>query len=243
MRASPMAACAAFAERSVSSIECLTMSWSSPQEVIISEEMTVFSTISSAKLVLSTASGSSSSRILVSRSSKTLFFSSCSACWRAARKAVSWPEKFSWKPRILALSCWKAFVASPPAACSAPWAFRTTSARAPTCGASSFSASAMPAGAPSLETALACASALPASASTLLISFASSCSFPSACSFIKASLFLTTNEGRTCPSQGIFQPAPGGRRPLSLQCDQTWVPPSLLPNHQPSKPGPSRLSQ
>lgn len=42
---------------------------------------------------------------------------------------------------------------------------------------------------------------------------------------------------QACPSHGIFHPSDGGTRPLSAQWDQTCVPPSLLPNHQP----PSRV--
>mmetsp|Transcript_85786 Transcript_85786/g.265594 ORF Transcript_85786/g.265594 Transcript_85786/m.265594 type:complete len:244 (+) Transcript_85786:2224-2955(+) len=243
MRASPMADCAAFAERSVSSNDCFTMSKSSPQATIISDVMNVFSTMSSAALVFSNASGRSSSKATVSRSSTAFCFWSCSTFSREFFMLLSSLLTASCKFRMVLLMCWKCLTASPAANRCESCTFLTNSERTGTCGASSCSASRYPLAMPLLPAPWACSSMWFASDSALVTSSCNIRSFSSPSALSIASLFLTESAGRTCPSQGIFQPAPGGRSPLSLQCDQTWVPPSLLPNHQPSKLAPSRLSQ
>mmetsp|Transcript_124826 Transcript_124826/g.312163 ORF Transcript_124826/g.312163 Transcript_124826/m.312163 type:complete len:211 (-) Transcript_124826:31-663(-) len=48
---------------------------------------------------------------------------------------------------------------------------------------------------------------------------------------------------RTGPANGIFQPFAGGFSALLWLCDQTSLPPTDFPNHQPSKEGPSLPSQ
>mmetsp|Transcript_78809 Transcript_78809/g.178035 ORF Transcript_78809/g.178035 Transcript_78809/m.178035 type:complete len:239 (+) Transcript_78809:1663-2379(+) len=115
MRASPMAACASLADCSVSASACLTMSVSSPQDVIISDVITVFSTMSSAVLVFSMASGSSSSSTFVSLSSAALFLASVSAFVLALFMPVTslvmfWCVSFSLLPRS-----WNDLMVSPTA--------------------------------------------------------------------------------------------------------------------------------
>mmetsp|Transcript_126194 Transcript_126194/g.356882 ORF Transcript_126194/g.356882 Transcript_126194/m.356882 type:complete len:221 (-) Transcript_126194:805-1467(-) len=220
------------------------MSRSSPHARTISEVMTVFSTMSSAMFVFSVASGISSSKILVSRSSASFVTWSFSAFCRESRTRV-----YSLFSSLCVFCTWllswlKAATVSPTANLWASATFLATSPSETTCGESSFSASAKPSGlSPPPHASLACSITELAPAITLPTSPDRCWSFSSASAFCCTSLFMTTSVWRIGPSQGIFQPAPGGRRVLSLQCDQTWVPPSLFPNHQPSKAAPSRLSQ
>mmetsp|Transcript_6468 Transcript_6468/g.18069 ORF Transcript_6468/g.18069 Transcript_6468/m.18069 type:complete len:206 (-) Transcript_6468:588-1205(-) len=205
--------------------------------------MTAFSTMSSAAFVFSVASGSIVSRRAPSRSSASLSFAACSTfCFVVCMLLISLARLF-----CVFSSCAASF--------SKPWTSPTTvfcvvailfatNPAAFTNGSNDFSASTKASGqVPSPTASFADARASTLSVSTLATSALSFRSFSSASAFSCNSLLTTTRVCRTGPSQGMVQPAFGGSNPLSLQCDQTWVPPSLLPNHHPSKAGPSRLSQ
>mmetsp|Transcript_35760 Transcript_35760/g.99075 ORF Transcript_35760/g.99075 Transcript_35760/m.99075 type:complete len:328 (+) Transcript_35760:4893-5876(+) len=245
MRASPMADWAAFVAASVSPTARCTSSRLSPPATIISEVMEAFSTASSALLALSVASGIISWKSLLSLSSASRALASSSTLEReprifASSAATAPPVAWTCAP-----SCAKSCCAGPGAAvrCTSP-TFRCSSVSGPACGASSCSACCRLASEVKLPAAArACSSACRAGASNLDTS-AERPRARSSASWRCCSAFATTTRvDRTGPSQGIFQPLLGGCISLLVQCDQTWVPPSLLPNHQPSKAGPSRWSQ
>mmetsp|Transcript_3531 Transcript_3531/g.10289 ORF Transcript_3531/g.10289 Transcript_3531/m.10289 type:complete len:220 (-) Transcript_3531:16-675(-) len=212
---------------------------------IISEVMEAFSTVSSAAFAFSVASGISSWNCFMSLSSASLFFSSCSARERWDRILASSVLTALLVVRMDEASCVIVLSASPtmPRWCASE-SFFCTSASGATCGLRTCSACRRFAGeVPSPDAALACSRAWRAGPSI----FATSAemvrhrsSFSCCCC---RALAMTTSVARGCPSHGIFQPPVGGCRSLLLLWDQTCVPPSLLPNHQPSKAGPSRLSQ
>mmetsp|Transcript_123101 Transcript_123101/g.383243 ORF Transcript_123101/g.383243 Transcript_123101/m.383243 type:complete len:243 (+) Transcript_123101:126-854(+) len=242
MRASPMADCAAFAAISVWVTACCTSSRLSPPAAIISEVMAAFSTASSAVLALSVASGIISWKSFVSFCSASRDLASCSTFWQVARSFASSPLTAPFVALTCAASCEKIRCASgPEAACCTSATFFCSSPMGPAWGARSCSAlRRLAAEVRSPAAALACSRAARAGPSTLEISADIARALSSACCRCCSAFATTQSVARTEPSQGIFQPVLGGDSSLLVQWDQTCVPPSLFPNHQPSKEGPSR---
>mmetsp|Transcript_102950 Transcript_102950/g.290805 ORF Transcript_102950/g.290805 Transcript_102950/m.290805 type:complete len:219 (+) Transcript_102950:5101-5757(+) len=218
MRVSPTTLWAAFTAFSVSSTPCLTSTMSSPPAAIISAVMTAFSTASSAALVLRVHSGSISSRMAESLSSRCLFFCSFSSWVRVVRTFCNsllmvWDVILSWFAICANLGpVWAVAVRC------ASVSFRCASVSGFTVGARKSSACLRATGL--RISPIACRACCKACWPAPCAAWASPPTDWMARSDSRrccSSFVCTTSVGRGAPSHGIFQPLVGGNKPLLLQ--------------------------